>query len=66
MEAIGNAVVDEVLKREKCKLKTDTEAISLLYSKRTPIHQWLTSYPFSLTYPEIIRLHEDVCKVINN
>lgn len=60
MEAVGAAVVDDLLKAEKEKLGKDTEAIQALYRKKKNLRSIFTEPALRLTYPEIRQLSDDI------
>lgn len=64
MEAVGGAVVDDLLKAEKKKLGKDTEAIRALYLNKKDLRSIFTDPALSLTYPEIRKLSDDIRNIL--
>lgn len=64
MEAVVDAVTDEMLKREKEKMGNDPDRIRALVVKRKRCRELFAGPPLSLTYPEIRRLSEDIRQIV--
>lgn len=63
LQKIGGEVVEKILRIEKGKCNGDTSKIEELYKERKSFPGALIKQSLSITYPEILKLSDDILKV---